>query len=340
MSHWQLADTFFAAVSFVFGGVVGSFLNVCIYRMPRGESVVHPASRCPKCGNSIRWYDNIPIVSWILLRGKCRYCGESISWQYPLVETLTAVMFLLIFLRFRFVWATPVYMVLSAALILVAFIDLAEWIIPDEVTLPGIPIALILAIVATWYPNTGMRVLGATNPIFDALIGIEAGGILFIMDKLARVLLNKPGMGGGDIKLLALLGGFFGWGGALLSVLFAAVVGSVIGIVTIALMKRLTGEEKDDAHDSSNKRIPFGGWYGMPGTILITAVFSTLQLWGRSASRQEQAMAEESSDDTEQITLRGHYLPFGPYLCIGGLIVMFYGKEIIETYLSWMDLGI
>jgi len=340
MSHWQLADTFFAIVSFVFGSVVGSFLNVCIYRMPKGESIVHPSSRCPKCGNSIRWYDNIPIVSWVLLRARCRYCGESIHWQYPLVETLTAVLFLFIFIRFRFVWATPVYMMLTAALILVAFIDLAEWIIPDEVTLPGIPLALIIAIFATWYPTSGLRVLGATNPIFDALIGIEAGGVLFIMDKLARVLLNKPGMGGGDIKLLALLGGFFGWGGALLSVLFAAILGSLIGLAMLAIMKKTGTEETSDTGHSSGKRIPFGGWYGMPGTILITAVFSTLQMFSRSSHHEKSEAESDSSDDGEEITLQGHYLPFGPYLCLGGLIVMFYGKEIVDTYFALMNIGL
>lgn len=338
MSHLQMPEIFFATVSFVFGSVVGSFLNVCIYRIPRGESIVYPASRCPKCSHSIQWYDNIPIISWFILRGKCRHCGESISWQYPLVESLTAVLFLLIFLRFRFVWATPIYMAFTAALILVAFVDFAEWIIPDEVTLPGIPLALICALLATWHPDSGLRVLGATNPVFDAIIGIEAGGVLFLLDKLARLMLNKPGMGGGDIKLLAMIGGLLGWGGAFLTVFVAAVFGSLIGLIVLLVTKKQE-EESADASLSSTKKIGFGDWYGMPGTILITATFSFLAMFGRKKTEPDSSKNEDD-EDAHKITLAGHYLPFGPYLCLGALVVMFYGKEIVDFYLSALDVGL
>lgn len=337
MDQTQIVNVFFAVFSFLLGAVVGSFLNVCIYRVPRGESVVRPASRCPKCGNRILWYDNIPIVSWLLLGAKCRYCGETISWQYPLVESITGLLFLLVFWRFGFVLATPIYMALAAALVMVAFVDLAEWIIPDEVTLPGIPLAVACAVVATWYEGSGLRVSGLTNPVFDALIGIEAGGLLFLLDKAARLLLNKRGMGMGDVKLLAMLGGFFGWIGVILITLIAAVIGSVVGIITLALTRK--GEAAPKTEAASSKRVPLGGWLGMPGTILITATFMFVGLLA-GGKKEETAKDSEEEEEDHEITLAGHYLPFGPYLCLAGLIVMFFGADIIDYYFSIMDVGI
>ena len=297
-------DVFMRIAAFVFGGVVGSFLNVCIYRLPKGESIVFPGSRCPKCGASIAWYDNIPIFGWVMLRGKCRHCGASISWQYPVVEGLTAVLFLLIGLRFGYALATPVYMVLAAGLVVVTFVDIAHWIIPNEVTYPGIFIGLACAAVTTWYPGSGLRVIGPMIPVFNAFIGLAAGGgILYALDKLALLLLKKRGMGFGDVKLLAMLGAFFGWPGVILTIMIASVLGSAVGLTLIwALGGKDEAKGKEEAKEDGREN------------------------------------AEEEEDDLE-LTISAHYLPFGPYLCIAGLVVMFFGQEIYAAYVAWFSVA-
>jgi leader peptidase (prepilin peptidase)/N-methyltransferase len=280
--------------SFVLGSVVGSFLNVCVHRLPRGESVVSPRSRCPKCESGIAWYDNIPLLSWLFLGAKCRNCGTSISWQYPLVEGLTGLLFFLVFWRFGFTVASPVYMLLAAALVLVTFIDLTDWTIPEQVTLPGILAGILCAVVATWYPESGLRVLGAPIPVFSSLIGAAAGGLgIYLLDKAAQLVWKKPGMGLGDVMLMAMLGAFFGWAGVVLILVIASIAGSVIGLITIQVVK------------------------------------------GRETDQAEAARVE----DGEEITLEHHYLPFGPYLCLAALVVMFFGREIVDFYMAWMDVG-
>ena len=207
--------TFFMALSFVFGCLVGSFCNVCASRWPAGESVVRPRSRCPKCRNGIAWYDNIPIISWLILGAKCRHCGKAISWQYPLVEAITGALFLLVYLRFGYVAATPVYMALCAALVIVTFQDLADWTIPDQISVPGIPIGMALALVGMIYPDSQLRV---TDPI-DAVIGAAVGwGFLVALNRVTELIMKQPGMGYGDAKLLGMLGAFFGWKGTIVTV--------------------------------------------------------------------------------------------------------------------------
>ncbi|MCK5862520.1 MAG: prepilin peptidase, partial [Candidatus Hydrogenedentes bacterium] len=150
---------FFMISAFVFGMCVGSFCNVCACRWPAGESVVAPRSRCPKCLNGIAWYDNIPLISWLILGAKCRHCKTPISVQYPLIEALTGMLFLGVYWRFGVVIATPVYMVFCAAMVIITFQDLADWTIPNEVTFPGIPAGIVLALLGmAWGVDSGLRV--------------------------------------------------------------------------------------------------------------------------------------------------------------------------------------
>lgn len=324
--------TFLAVFSFILGTMIGSFLNVCVYRIPAGLSIVKPRSRCPKCETTIAWYDNIPIVSWLILGAKCRRCGQPISWMYPMVEAITGLLFLLVFWRFGISFATVVYMVFVAGLVLATFTDLTTWIIPDEVTLPGIPIAVALAAVTTFYPETGLRVMGPYSPIVDALIGVElGGGILFLLDKAARLLLKKPGMGMGDVKLLALVGGMFGWVGALLTLMISAVVGSVIHLALLPFMRNAA--ENDKAQEDAEP-VTFGDLYGMPGTILIRSIVEAIELF--ASKRKTVEITPEEAEEDEDFTLLGRYLPFGPYICLAAIIVMFYGPEIIQAYLTFI----
>lgn len=200
--------------AFLFGSVIGSFLNVCIYRIPKKESIIFPPSHCPSCGKKIRAYDNIPIISYILLKGRCRECGGKILFQYPLVEFLNAAGYVIMIWKFGVGINALIYALLYSALIVVTFIDLEHQIIPDRITLPGILIGFIL----------GASVL----PVgwFNSLIGLLLGGSLFYLVAVA----SRGGMGGGDIKLTAMIGAFLGWKYTLLTIFLGALAGAIVGL--------------------------------------------------------------------------------------------------------------
>lgn len=200
--------------AFLFGSAIGSFLNVCIYRIPKKESIVFPSSHCPACNKKIKPYDNIPIISYILLKGRCRECGERISFQYPLVEFLNAAGYVIMVWKFGAGINAVIYALLFSALIVVTFIDLEYQIIPDRITLPGILIGFILG--ATVLP------VGWLN----SLIGLLLGGGLFYLVAVA----SRGGMGGGDIKLIAMLGAFLGWRYTLLTIFLGALAGAIVGL--------------------------------------------------------------------------------------------------------------
>jgi leader peptidase (prepilin peptidase)/N-methyltransferase len=272
-SGLETLNTFVLIISFVLGCMIGSFLNVCIWRLPRNESVIRPRSRCPKCRAAIAWYDNIPIVSWLVLGAKCRHCAETISWQYPLVEAVTGALFCGVYWRFGVALASPVYAVLVAGLILVTFVDLADWTIPNEVTLPGIPLGLVCSVVGMFYPASGLLV----KDVFDALIGAGVGGgILYLLDKLTVLLVKKRGMGFGDVKLLAMLGAFLGWKSVPVIIVISSLVGSIVGLTMLFIRKRKGIEQE------------------------------------------------------------AHYLPFGPYLALAGLIYLFLGAHILAAYANFV----
>ncbi len=210
-------------IVFLFGALVGSFLNVCIHRLPREESIVWPGSRCPTCGRSIAWYDNIPIVSYLLLAGKCRHCSSSISWQYPVVELANALGYVGLFWWFGLTWVAVAYAVFFSALLVITAIDFAHYIIPNVITLPGIGLGLVFA--ATFLP------VGIVNALLGVLLG---GGLLWFLAWISPYVFGKEGMGGGDIKLLAMVGAFLGWKPTLLTVMVGALVGSIVGIGLIA----------------------------------------------------------------------------------------------------------
>ncbi|WP_455378387.1 prepilin peptidase [Petrachloros mirabilis] len=218
----------FVAVGII-GAVIGSFLNVCIYRLPRGESIVWPGSYCPTCGKPIAFYDNIPVLSYLRLAGRCRACRASIPIRYPLVEAANAIGYVAILWNFGFTWTTVLYAMLFSSLLVVTGTDLSHKIIPNAITLPGILLGIVGA--ATVLP------VGLINALLGIAVG---GGILWILAWASPYLFGKEGMGGGDIKLLAMIGAFLGWKPALLTIMIGSLAGSVIGISMIALrwMKR------------------------------------------------------------------------------------------------------
>lgn len=231
-------------IVFIFGSIVGSFLNVCIHRMPKGESVVWPRSHCPKCRKRIPGYDNIPFISFALLGGKCRLCKEKISWRYPLVELLTAFLMVALFNRFGLNYNFFLSMVMLWGLIIATFVDIPHRIIPDEVSVGGMIIGFIMVSITGFGPLKFTFV-----PMLESLKGIIAGGgIIYltgvIFDRIYFKLLKRPAiggetesMGGGDVKLLAMIGAFMGWKMALLTFFLAPFLGIAIGIINLITKK-------------------------------------------------------------------------------------------------------
>jgi leader peptidase (prepilin peptidase) / N-methyltransferase len=202
------------------GMCIGSFLNVCIYRLPHGHSIVSPPSSCPVCNASIKWYDNIPVVSYILLKGRCRRCKTPISVRYPMVELLTGLFALITCMEFGLTFFALIYFFFITALLVITFIDIDHRIIPDIISLPGIPLGVAASFVL---PDIGW---------LNSLLGILAGGgsLLFIAWGY-QLIRGKDGMGGGDIKLLAMIGAFLGWKGVFFTIMASSFTGTAVGIV-------------------------------------------------------------------------------------------------------------
>ncbi|HER24131.1 MAG TPA: prepilin peptidase [Candidatus Atribacteria bacterium] len=235
---------------FILGLIVGSFSNVCIYRIPRDESIVYPASHCPKCHSNILPKDNIPLLSYILLRGKCRNCKNKISIQYPIVEFLTGLIYLIIYLAFGLSFQTLIYIILSSALIIIAFIDLNDQIVPDVISLPGIVIGFIVSFFVTY--------ISVINSGLGILVG---GGIILIIGIAGTIIFKKEAMGGGDVKLASMIGAFLGWRYIIISLFLGFFLGALAGIILI--LSKI--KKREDM-------VPFG-------PFIILGSFITL-LWG------------------------------------------------------------
>jgi leader peptidase (prepilin peptidase)/N-methyltransferase len=232
---------------FLFGSVVGSFLNVCIYRLPRRESIVFPSSRCTKCGNAIRPYDNIPIFSYVILGGRCRTCKTRISPLYPVVELINALLTLFLFIKFGFSLTFLVLLVFCSSLVVITFVDLEHRIIPDVISLPGIIVGFVSSFFLPWLSWQ------------KSLIGIIAGGgSLLLVAYVYHFLTKKEGMGGGDIKLLAMMGAFLGWLAIPFIIFASSLVGSVVGITLMLVQKK-----------DSKLAIPFGPFLAFGAVLYV-----------------------------------------------------------------------
>ena len=223
-----MAEVVIYILIFLFGICIGSFLNVCIYRMGREESIVQPASHCPNCQKPILWQDNIPLLSYILLRGKCRSCGKKISFRYFSIELLTGLLFLALYHRFGATPVTLIYCALTAGLIVATFVDIDFQIIPDEISVGGIVLGIILSVLFPAIHGRLNHLLGFRDALLGILVG---GGVLWILGCIGDFIFKKESMGGGDIKLLAMIGAFLGWKIALLSLPLASLVGAVVGVI-------------------------------------------------------------------------------------------------------------
>jgi leader peptidase (prepilin peptidase) / N-methyltransferase len=230
------------------GLVIGSFLNVCIYRLPRRESVTWPASHCTSCGRTLAWYENVPVVSWLTLRGRCRTCGAPISPIYPIVESITGVVFLAGYVIYG---ATPLLaarLLFACAMIVLFFIDLRHYILPDAITLPGIVIGFVLSV---FLPPGWL----------ESLIGLVGGaGVLLAVYEAYFRLRGVEGLGMGDVKMLAMIGAFLGWKLMLVTLVLASFTGSFVGLGLIAA-----------GRGSMKLALPFGTFLAVGA--LVAAVF-------------------------------------------------------------------
>ena len=242
-----MVNLFAEVVAFIFGLCIGSFLNVCIYRIPESKSIVHPGSTCPSCGTPIRFYDNIPVLSYVALRGKCRHCKASISFRYPVVELLSGLFAVSTVLKYGITLEAAVYYAFIAALLAITFIDIDHQIIPDVITLPGIPVFFAASFVL---PNITL-----VESVLGILIG---GGSLFLVAWLYHLVTKKEGMGGGDIKLLGMMGAVIGWKGVLFTIFVASAIGTICGILIIL-----------KARKTMKLAVPFGPFLAIGGIAYI-----------------------------------------------------------------------
>jgi leader peptidase (prepilin peptidase) / N-methyltransferase len=227
---------------FVLGLIIGSFCNVVIYRVPLGKSIIAPGSHCHLCSTPLLPWDNIPLLSYILLKGRCRNCKGPISLRYPLVELISGILYVLLWFKFELNILFAVYAMLVSTLLVVALIDYDHKIIPNIITLPGMVIGL------------GLTIYVLPITLVDSLLGLLLGGSLFYL----IAFLTKGGMGGGDIKLIAMIGAFLGWPGALFTIFSGALLGSLVGIVLMLLGRK---GRKD--------KVPFGPFLSCGAILFI-----------------------------------------------------------------------
>jgi leader peptidase (prepilin peptidase)/N-methyltransferase len=288
---------FFRVVSFAFGAIVGSFLNVCIYRIPKDESIVHPGSHCA-CGRPIAWFDNIPIFSWMILRGRARCCGRAYGIRYPAIELLTALLFLGAWLTFDPAKACVV-MLFFSMLICATFIDIDHMIIPDRFSIGGAIIGVLLSMLVPALHGQQSEyfmlasVKSATIGLKGALIG---SALVLWIGLLAEVVLKKEAMGFGDVKLMGAIGAFCGWKGAVFSIFGGAILG-VIGVVIWTIVSRIRGTPAESKADDAK------------GTA-----------------------SGESGDESNDGPALGVPIPFGPMLAAGAVIYLLWASPLVESY--------
>ncbi len=303
----HLLFLFRAVLVFVLGAVLGSFFNVVIWRVPRRFSIVLPASHCPTCGATLRWWDNIPLVSLLMLGRRCRQCEAPISWRYFLVELATALLMLAVFLRLGWTPTTFVYGVFVSLLLIATFTDIDHWIIPDGVSVGGLVFGLTAATAGRWLPGHlpstewphwgGAWWQGVANAALGAAVG---WGVLKSIAVMGRLAFRREAMGGGDIVLMAMFGAFLGWQGVVATLLMSCVMGVVIG-GTLLIFDKLREHRA-------------GGPLPPPPRDLPEAIDPS------SPAGFGQAVAHFDLHRKERAV--STHLPFGPYLCLAALVTL------------------
>jgi leader peptidase (prepilin peptidase)/N-methyltransferase len=295
----------FAIWVFVLGAVVGSFLNVVIARVPRGESVVSPASRCPRCKSAIRWYDNVPIVSWLLLRGKCRDCGLPISPRYPMVEALVGLLAVAIVRQIGPSLAAVAFFVFAASLVALSYIDLDTWLLPSQITWPLLALGLLSPL---WNRELSFR---------ESIIGAAVGYALFAGIALfGEKVLKREVMGWGDVWLLAGIGAWLGWESLLPVVLLSALQGALVGSILLWAGKR-SGSQPPLADPPPVAQGPGSGGAAAEAQADVAVV-------------AEAGAVQTAFDDGW--TPPKNAVPYGPFLALAALEYLLAGARIVGAW--------
>ncbi|MBN1404439.1 MAG: prepilin peptidase [Opitutales bacterium] len=306
---------YFPAVAFVFGACVGSFLNVCIYRIPAGKSVVRPGSHCA-CGKPIAWYDNIPVLSWFILRGKARCCGRPFSFRYPAVEILTGALFLACWLRAPDVPTALCWMLFTSLLVCATFVDLDTMTIPDRCSVGGFVFGVILSAFVPGLHSAGNIPMTGFESLISALQGAFIGtALIYWIMIMAEIVLHRPAMGEGDVKLMGAIGAFCGWQGAVFALFGGAVLGTV-AMVSWALTKLILGKGKGDLPEDVQSPL------GADPEALTQEDENYVRGYG------------EGEDDLPEGAL-----PFGPALAGGALLYTLLASDYVRDYfgqISWL----
>jgi leader peptidase (prepilin peptidase)/N-methyltransferase len=318
---------FHLVMIFIFGLLFGSFNNVCIYRLPARRSIVMPNSYCYSCGSLIRWYDNIPLVSYLVLRGRCRDCGGAISFRYFVVELLTGAIFVLVFYKYRYSWATPAYLAFACFLIIGTFTDFDHWIIPDSITIGGLVLALATA-AASLLVRDGfvIKLSGPFDPpifaypLLNALFGAFFGFVLLlVVAVIGAVVFRREAMGGGDVKLFAFIGAVLGWLNCILVLAISSFIGAVFG-TSMMLSHRLLHGGKPPFDAASTPEVSDALDVGSDTEEkAIRRIFN--EAFGRARQRPGY-----------------HAIPFGPYIALATLIVLLWHHDIEMVMIRLMRL--
>ncbi|MCX7624939.1 MAG: prepilin peptidase [Candidatus Sumerlaeaceae bacterium] len=337
------AAVFFLVVSFVLGAVWGSFLNVCIYRIPLGKSVIFPGSHCTACGTPIKWYDNIPIISYLILQGHCRACGAYFSARYAGIELLTAILFLLLWLRYPAQPLVVAQWIIACLLIVATFTDVDHFIIPDSISLGGCSFALVASgllgsssLCAMDFEFwKGFLDFGFKATISSSLIGQHLAiflwsalgaafgwGLLSAVALFGRYVFAKEAMGGGDVKLFAFIGGYFGMTGVLAVLFLSAVVGAIVG-VSILLWHKFFCRDEIDEVEFRRDRAKFPPYAEIhPERV---SVIPELDL-SSSTEVDKNRVIRVARRTSRQL----HHFPYGPYIAFAAMLMLFFYPELHE----------
>ena len=313
-------ETFLIILGFVMGCVWGSFFNVAIYRLPRQMSLIRPGSHCFSCNTPIAWYDNVPLISWLMLRGKCRHCGAPFSFRYFAVELISGLLFMCVMMTYADVVATKgralvgmtavvLHWLMVGGFVVLTFIDLDHKIIPDGVTLPGMALGLIASFaiptLVARYPINAADI-SHWRGLLQGVIGLAVGGgIIYVIAVLGKAVFKKEAMGGGDLKLLAMIGAFMGWQLVLLVLLLSAFAGAIVGVTLIVI-----GQVR--------------------GSKLIKPLKDIVD--NDPDERAREKAQKEIDEIVESQTAWSSQIPFGPYIVLGALMAFFFGADIMGWY--------
>ena len=250
----DLPQALIYVIAGLIGAILGSFANVCIVRLPREKSVLWPPSHCPACGHRLSWWENVPLLSYIVLRARCRSCRRLISARYPVVEAICIVLSILLWLKLGHPLDYLLYFcLLVVPLVVISFIDLSHRVIPDVISIPGIFVGIGVRVVLEG--SAGRYPQAALNSVAGALLG---GAMLFLVAFAYERIKKREGLGGGDIKLIAMLGAFFGWRAAIFILFMSSVLGSIVGALLILVLRR-----------DMKYAIPFGPFLALAGIIYL-----------------------------------------------------------------------